>query len=116
MPNVISRHLVGSSAPSRPIFWTIVVIGCFAIGLSGICVDLLVEMHKAAKERARDVASHLVAAIENDIKRNVETIDLSLQAVIDGLNRPDIDQLSPDLRQFVLFDRSATARNLGLIL
>ena len=58
----------------------------------------------------------VVAAVENDVLRNIESIDLSLQGVIEGLQRPDIWQLSPDLRQVVLFDRSATARHLGLIL
>jgi len=106
----------GRNTRLRPIVWIFGWILFFAICLCAICVSLLVAMHNAAKDRAVDVASHLVAAIKNDVRRNIESIDLSLQAVIDGLQRPDIDQLDPGLRQAVLFDRSASARHLGLII
>ena len=43
-------------------------------------------------------------------------LDLSLQAVVDDLKRPDINQFSPELRNLILFDRSATARHLGTIM
>jgi diguanylate cyclase (GGDEF)-like protein/PAS domain S-box-containing protein len=73
-------------------------------------------MHNAARERAIDVANRLLAAIDTDVQRSIESIGLSLQAVVDGLKRSDIDSLAPDLRQAVLFDRSASARHLGLII
>ncbi len=67
-------------------------------------------------ERAGEAATSLVAALSSDISRNIETLDLSLQAVVDNLKYPGIDKIDPNLRQLVLFDRSATARHLGTIL
>lgn len=67
-------------------------------------------------ERAGEAATSLVAALSSDISRNIETLDLSLQAVVDNLKYPGIDKIDPGLRQLVLFDRSATARHLGTIL
>ena len=34
-------------------------------------------------------ANSIVSAIESDLRRNIETLDLSLQAVRDGLSRPE---------------------------
>ncbi|MDY7548201.1 hypothetical protein RGU75_18455 [Glaciimonas sp. CA11.2] len=42
--------------------------------------------------------------------------DLSLQAVIQGRSHPGVMDLSPDLRQLVLFDHSATAQTMGSLL
>ena len=111
-------RLWGAKATSntRPIFWAVGLMLLVAVALCAVCIYILVEMRKEARERALNVAQHLLAAVENDVIRNIENIDLSLQAVIDGLKRPDINQIDPDLRQLVLFDRSATAKHLGLIL
>lgn len=46
----------------------------------------------------------------------VELYDLSLQAVVDGIKLPEISEISPELRQVVLFDRAATAKDMGSIL
>jgi diguanylate cyclase (GGDEF)-like protein len=105
-----------ASGNTRPIFWAIGLVVLVAAALCGVCSYVLAEMRIAARERAVDVARHMVAAVENDILRNIESIDLSMQAVIDGLKRPDINRIDLDLRQLVLFDRSATASHLGLIL
>ena len=61
-------------------------------------------------------ARNLLTAVSQDIGRNVDLYDLSLQSVVDGLKLPGLPQLSPELRQAVLFDRSATAEYLGAIL
>jgi len=73
-------------------------------------------MRHSTGQRAAEVAASLAAAIENDVVRNVETLDLSLQGAIDNLKHPEIDRIAPDLRQLVLFDRAATAQHLGTIL
>src|ERR1700690_4399661 len=39
----------------------------------------------------------------------------SLQAVVENLKHRHIEKLSPELRNLILFDRSATARHLGSI-
>jgi len=116
MTNAISPRRAGVNARKRLFFWVVVSILFFAGGLCAICVAFLFAAHNAARERANYAASSLVATIENDVRRNIENVDSSLQAVIDGLKRPDIDQLAPELRHVVLFSRSAAARHLGLVL
>jgi diguanylate cyclase (GGDEF)-like protein len=61
------------------------------------------------------VATGLIATIESDIARNIESYDLSLRAVIDNLSYSEIATVSPQFRQLVLFDRSATAKHLDAI-
>jgi diguanylate cyclase (GGDEF)-like protein len=90
----------------------VLVTVCFC----AVCAHILIDARRTALERAGDTATSMVAAIESDIVRNVETLNLSLQGVINNLKHPEIDRISPDLRQLVLFDHSATARHFGSIL
>src|SRR5277367_1782661 len=62
------------------------------------------------------MTASLVAAIKLDALLNIESFDLSLEAVVDNLKHPGIDRIDPELRQLILFDRSATARHLNAIL
>src|SRR5262249_2736753 len=77
---------------------------------------LLIDARNSAWRGALDATTSLVAALELDTLLNIESFDLSLQAVADNLNHPEIGGISPDLRQLVLFDRSATPRPLDAIL
>lgn len=90
----------------------IVLLLCFC----GVLTHVLIGSRRATMERAGEAATSLVAALSSDIFRNVETLDLSLQAVVDNLKYPGIEKIDPGLRQLVLFDRSATARHLGTML
>jgi len=85
---------------------------CFA----AICVSILWEMAQKDYQHAKEAATNLIASIASEIDRNIELYDLSLQAVADGVKLPDINKISPELRQVVLFDRAATAKDLGSIL
>lgn len=96
-----------------------VVWGTVTVLLASFCSLIafnLVSARTAALDRASESAASVVSAIESDVRRNIETLDLSLQAVRDGLSRPEVLVLSPELRHLVLFDRSATARQFGAIL
>jgi hypothetical protein len=105
--------MAGTARRPRAVLLPIVVVMlCFC----AICAHVLIDARRAAWERAGDVAENLQAAIEGDIVRNIETLDLSLRAVVDGLKHPNIEKIDPELRQLVLFDRSASARHLGAIL
>jgi Cache domain len=85
-------------AANRLIAALLVVIFCFC----AICAKFLVDAHNSAWQGARETTASLVAAIELDTLLNIESFDLSLQAVVDNLNH-------------VLFDRSATARHLDAV-
>ena len=101
------------SAPARRLIALGLAITC---GFIAICGTILWEMRRSDWARAQQMAANLVATMEADIARNIELYDLSLQAVVDGMSRPDVAQLGPEVRQLVLFDRAATAKDLGSIL
>lgn len=63
----------------------------------------------------RQAAANVATLIGQDVARNVELFDLSIQSVIDGVTDPDILYQEPGLRQKILFDKSATAPGLGAI-
>jgi diguanylate cyclase (GGDEF)-like protein len=103
------------SRPAAPI--TIVVIGiAVACALMGLCVLQLFQSRNDALERASETSRNLGLIVERDIQRNFELYDLSLQAVIDGLKRPDVMNAPPSVRRAVLFDNAMTARFLGSML
>jgi diguanylate cyclase (GGDEF)-like protein len=110
------RHVPAATSATPSATWLIGVVFVVVFGFCAICAYVLYEMRRATWERAVEVAASLATAIGNDVSRNVETLDLSLRGVVDNLRHPDIDRIAPDLRQLVLFDRSATARHLGTIL
>jgi diguanylate cyclase (GGDEF)-like protein len=86
------------------------------LSFSAICGGVLWTMGERDYEHNRAAAANLVASIASEIDRNIELYDLSLQAVVDGIKLPEINKISPELRQVVLFDRAATAKDLGSIL
>ena len=95
----------------------VILIGLVVtLGFSGVFGAILWDMARRDRAKALDSASNLVATIASDISRNIDLYDLSLQAVVDGLKLPEIDRVSPQLRQLILFDRAATAKDLGSIL
>lgn len=85
-------------------------------GFSVICWKVFEHMADRDAELARVNAYNVVSAIGADISRNVETYDLSLQAVVEGLDVPNLYILPLETRQMILFDRAATAHGLGSIL
>lgn len=97
--------------------YTIVVIGIVvACALMGLCVLQLFQSRNDALERASETSRNLGLIAERDIRRNFELYDLSLQAVIDGLRRPEVMNAPPGLRRAVLFDNAMTAQFLGSVL
>ncbi|WP_269504468.1 sensor domain-containing diguanylate cyclase [Burkholderia sp. IMCC1007] len=97
--------------------YTIVVIGIVvACALMGLCVLQLFQSRNDALERASETSRNLGLIAERDIERNFELYDLSLQAVIDGLKRPDVMNAPASLRRAVLFDNAMTAQFLGSML
>ncbi|ASW04433.1 sensor domain-containing diguanylate cyclase [Paraburkholderia aromaticivorans] len=95
-----------------------VVIGSgviLAFAMLSICAFILYGGRQDALEHASDSSRNTMLVIERDIERNIELYDLSLQAVVDGLYRPNVIALSAPLKREVLFDRAATAQYLGTI-
>jgi diguanylate cyclase (GGDEF)-like protein len=94
----------------------------FFAGLSGTLIATLMAvltylaLYEGRAEELRHAAENsrnLVQLISNDIARNVELYDLSLQAVVMAAQQPQTWLLPPALRQRMLFDRATAASNLG---
>ena len=109
------RRMTEANLRPRSIVRLIALIAVFAIGLGAICGIFVLDARRAAWNQAAESGKSVVAAIESDISRTIASYDLSLQAVVDNLKHPEINQLSPELRQLLLFDRSATAPHLDAI-
>lgn len=93
------------------------LVGGFGTLVAALMIALsfatLYNGRSEALDRASETSANLVSIISNDIARNVELYDLSLRAVVDGAQSPQIMGLSPALRRQVLFDRATTAAYLG---
>lgn len=90
---------------------TVVTLGISAIGWISLS-----EIARRDRAQAELAARNLVGSLGNDIARNIELFDLSLQAVVEGMRNPQVRSVSPELRQLILFDRSTTAKNIGSLL
>jgi len=94
---------------------TLICCGLAALALVFFCTAMLWDARVDATRAADQQAANLAALVEQDAARNIALFDLSLQAVIGGLQLPGLASLSPEMRHRVLFDRSASARYLAFI-
>lgn len=74
---------------------------------------LLRDSRLQALRSASTEAANLSAAITQDIARNIEFFDLSIQGALDDMKNPAVMSSPEDLRRLILFDRAATAPYLG---
>jgi diguanylate cyclase (GGDEF)-like protein len=107
-PNCLARRL--RSARSWIALGVLAPLGMLVV--SGI---MLLDLRRDAWDKARQTSKNLLQVIERDIERNIEIVDLSLRAVQDNLRAPGLERLEPEMRQLVLFDRAASARDLGVM-
>ncbi len=84
-------------------------------GFFVFCSIVLLDAREDAARQAEQAAWNIVAVVEQDIARNVEWVDQSLQAVNDGLQLPGIWDYSPQIRNMLLFGHPAQARYLGFV-
>jgi diguanylate cyclase (GGDEF)-like protein len=85
------------------------------IGFSTIGASVMLDMRRGDEELARQTLENLAAGIDADISRNVELYDLSLRAVASNMVLPEISQVSKPIRQLILFDHAAGAKDFGAI-
>ena len=109
LPNRLARRL------HSPRTW--ITLGVLApIGMLIVSGLMLLDLRQDAWEKADQTSKNLLQVIQRDIARNIEIIDLTLQAVVDNLKAPGVADATPELRQLILFDRASTARDLGVML
>lgn len=100
----------------RAIRRLVAALAMMLLAFGAVCSYILLAERDAAKERANNAANSLAAALASEIYRNIESLNLSLDAVVEGMNRPDIAALPSELQRLVLFDRSVSAPQTGAIL
>jgi diguanylate cyclase (GGDEF)-like protein len=88
----------------------------FTVCFSAVCGKFLMDARSSAWQGARDSTASLVTAVAQDISLTIESVDLSLRAVVDHLRRPEMDRLDADLGQFPLFDRTGDTRQFDRML
>ncbi|PHN32663.1 sensor domain-containing diguanylate cyclase [Pseudomonas sp. ICMP 561] len=81
-----------------------------------IVVSLLIRERRDANEAAARASSNIVSLIDADVLRNAELYDTSLQGMISAWQMPELQNIAPNLRHLVLFDRSTAARYKGDLL
>jgi diguanylate cyclase (GGDEF)-like protein len=113
--SVTLKNLKRPTVSGIPMNWIGLIL---ASSLMMICAGvglLLKGSREVETAKASTAASNIAAAITQDLSRNIELYDLSLQGVLEGLADQDVMASSPRLRQLILFDRAATAPFLGAI-
>lgn len=86
------------------------------VGMVAVSAAMLLELRQDAWKRVEQTSQNLLQVLERDIARNIEIYGLSLQAVVDGLQKSEVMRADPALRQMILFDRAATAKDMGVLL
>ena len=95
------------------------LLGVAVASLTAICAIVGLMLYASRVEIARDAqidAGNLLAAVSQDEKRNIESLDLSLRAVRDAARDREVMALPPKFQREILFDRSATAKDVEALL
>ncbi|RYG03870.1 MAG: PAS domain S-box protein, partial [Caulobacteraceae bacterium] len=87
-----------------------------AMGLCSLVAFNLFESRRDNWDRTSQSTRNLARAVAEEIGRTVESLDLSLRGVADNSRVPGVMALEPRLRDLTLFDRAATASNLGYLM
>lgn len=96
---------------------TVIAISvAIACAIFSITAWVLIQMRHDVIRGAQEAAFNVALLVERDTARSLEMYDLSLQALINGLQHRGVMNLPPTLRQFLLFDHSATAQDMGSLL
>ncbi|TDN61756.1 diguanylate cyclase [Paraburkholderia sp. BL10I2N1] len=114
---MLIRHISRRLLPWLVSPWAVIAGGVVtALTMLAVCAVLLYDSREDALTRANESSLNTLLVVERDIARNVELYDLSLQAVVDGVGDPEVMALPRALRDSLLFDRAATAKDLGSML
>ena len=107
------RLLTLGAAPRRGLF---LLISSAVAAIVVVFAVVLADSRADARRAAEAAEGNLTTALARDLDRNVELLDLSIQAARDAWSDPRIRALDPELRQLVVFDHSATASFIDAIL
>ena len=91
------------------------LVGIIAIGVLLVSVVgwRLYDSYEMAWSHAVGTSSNLTIALQRDIGRTIDTLDLGLKAVLRGLGAKELPQLSRQTRHALLFDGALEAKHIG---
>ncbi len=95
------------------------LLGVAVASVTAICSIVGLMLYSSRIEIANSAltaASNIAEAVTQDENRNIELLDLSLQALRDGVRDADVLTLPSKFQHAILFDRAATAKDLGALL
>ena len=90
-------------------------IGAVTLGFILVCFAILLDARRDATEQAATKTRNIASSLVEEVARNLDIYDLSLQAVVQGLQYPGLNNLAPELRQMLLFQRAAKASYFSFI-
>ncbi len=85
------------------------------LAVAVLCGLMLLADRRADTRHAGQAAANIATVVAQDVARTIMLYDLSLQAVAHAMDLPGLWQLTPELRQMVLFDRTAAAVPFGFL-
>ncbi len=86
-----------------------------ALVMFALCALVLYQSRQDAFEHGRQTSLNVLLLAKRDIQRNFEIYALSLQAIVDSRQQPEIRALPRHLQQALLADRAVNAKYLGSI-
>lgn len=78
-----------------------------------LCIGVLVSAYRDTRRNAETSTRNLSIALARDIERNIELSNLSLQAVVERLQKPGAGHCPDPVGCTIVFDRSSTAKYFG---
>lgn len=77
-----------------------------SLGIGALFARAILTIRDDEWNYARTTNTNLVQALEKSVARTLDGLDRSMAGLADGVNRPEVMALAPDLRALVLFDHS----------
>jgi diguanylate cyclase (GGDEF)-like protein len=84
-----------------------------AVLMTGLSLATLYNGRAEALDRAKETSRNLVSIIEGTISRDVEVYTITLKAIVDSAEQPEMMALPPGLRRQAMFDHSAMSSYIG---
>jgi len=90
-------------------------IGAVTAAFILLCLAALLQARQDATAEAETQARNIDATVAQDVARNLDLYDLSLQAAVQVIQTPGLNRLDPELRRIILFPRAARGPYFGFI-
>lgn len=97
-------------SPKRKAFLSVILMIAASVAIQGY---LIWNSYAERWESAVRVAGSMMSTVSADIERNLNIIDRALLAVTDTLERMDVSNLPPEVRNKLLFSGLAAAEYVG---